>query len=242
VDSLVDIESDFATCKLKSKSKDPSIWMGQLKIINERLAKIGLSSYKKNEYDLIYHICKSTTENVHRCHYDHEGHRIAKVRSEEGRHGTERKMKERHKDWRCRERHREQRARLSKSITQRNIMVVRINGTLNSSRAPIVPAASTGTKLPTVAAKMAPTRNQMEAIRPRTSVIKNVIVATKWDILHGKGLVIFSVTGEQTELTQSFVKAGRMTKSAVIAASKQLTFNKITDVEAFFVDRLRQAM
>jgi hypothetical protein len=54
IHSLVDLESDFTQCKLMSDNEDPSVWIGRLKIINERLAKVG-SQYKKNEYNMILH-------------------------------------------------------------------------------------------------------------------------------------------------------------------------------------------
>jgi hypothetical protein len=55
IDSLVDLESDFAQCNLTSDNEDPSVGIGRLKIINERLAKVG-SQYKKNEYNMISQI------------------------------------------------------------------------------------------------------------------------------------------------------------------------------------------
>jgi hypothetical protein len=42
INSLVDIKSDFTKYKLKSENEDPSLWIGRLKIINERLAKIDI--------------------------------------------------------------------------------------------------------------------------------------------------------------------------------------------------------
>jgi hypothetical protein len=48
IDLLVDIESDFANCKMKSDTEDPALWIGRLKIINERLAQVG-ANYKKND-------------------------------------------------------------------------------------------------------------------------------------------------------------------------------------------------
>jgi hypothetical protein len=64
INSLVDIESDFATCKLDSENKDPSLWIGQLKIINKRLAKIG-PAYKKNEYNLISHVFANLPQKLY---------------------------------------------------------------------------------------------------------------------------------------------------------------------------------
>ncbi len=64
IDSLVDIESDFTSCKMKTDMEDPSLWIGRLKIINERLAQVG-AKYKKNDYNLISHIFANLPQKLY---------------------------------------------------------------------------------------------------------------------------------------------------------------------------------
>jgi hypothetical protein len=41
IDAMVDVNQEFWECKLTSDTDDPSQWIDKLKLINERLTKIG---------------------------------------------------------------------------------------------------------------------------------------------------------------------------------------------------------
>jgi hypothetical protein len=247
VDSLVDIESDFATCKLHSESEDPSLWIGRLKIINERLAKIG-PNYKKNEYNLISHIFANLPQKMYMDvittmqvmglqQYD-----LKKVSTE---------LKEKWKrDIKTGDAGKDTESKALNVNDSRKPYGNKKKWNSKQFKGTCRTCGKYGHKSADCRSKDGGSKPPGGGDKPKDFSDKKCYRCNKMGHLAWQcpdkdketGLVVFSVTDEQQEPTKSFVKAGKMTKTAVIAASKRLTFDEIDDVEGFFVDRLRQSM